>query len=174
MSFFPGTGTVGQRRGEAEQDFGGGGGIGEGAVGLEGPGAEVAADGGEIVASEMEKAAGDVEGVVPRTGGKCDAEAVGVGVDHREIERDIVADEHGFLNEAGELARDVRRVAAMSPGFRHQRLRIPAGMPAWRAAIVVHRAGIPAGMQTLFVIFRWCRCAQPPANRCEASGFGIA
>jgi hypothetical protein len=124
--------------------------------GLEGPGAEVAADGGEIVASEMEKAAGDVEGVVPRTGGKCDAEAVGVGVDHREIERDTVADEHGFLNEAGELARDVRRVAAMSPGFRHQRLRIPAGM------------------QTLFVIFRWCRCAQPPANRCEASGFGMA
>ncbi len=111
--FFSGTGTVGQRRGEAEQDFGGGGGIGEGAVGRKALSAEVVADGGEVVTFEIEEAAGEVEGVVPRAGGKRDSEAGGVGVDHREIERDIVADEHRALDETGELVENLRSVAAM-------------------------------------------------------------
>ncbi len=71
--FFPGTGTVGQRRGEAEQDLGGGCGIGEGAEGRKALSAEVAADGGEVVAFEIEEAAGEVEGVIPRAGGKRDS-----------------------------------------------------------------------------------------------------
>ena len=44
--------------------------------------AEVAADGGEIVAFEIEEAAGDVEGVIPEGGLKLDAKAAGMGADH--------------------------------------------------------------------------------------------
>jgi len=44
--------------------------------------ARVAADGGEIVAFEIEEAAGDVEGVVPEAGLKRDAKAAGMGADH--------------------------------------------------------------------------------------------
>ena len=33
-------------------------------------------------------------------------------------------------------------------------------------------AGIPSGCGSFWGVFRWCRCAQPPANRYDASGIG--
>jgi len=44
--------------------------------------AKVVADGGEIVAFEIEEAPGDVESVIPEDGLKRDAKAAGMGADH--------------------------------------------------------------------------------------------
>ncbi len=106
-------GTGGEWLAEAQEDFGGGKGIGEGAMGWSVLGGEVLADGGEVVAFEIEKASGKVEGVVPAVGGEHDAKAGGVGADHREVEGDIVADEHRALGEVGEFAEDIGGIAAM-------------------------------------------------------------
>ena len=109
----PVAGTGGELGAEAQEDLGGGEGVGKRAVGRAVPGGEVLADGGEVVAFEIEKAAGEVERVVPAVGGERDAEAGGVGADHREVEGDIVADEHRTLGEAGEFAEDFGGVASV-------------------------------------------------------------
>ena len=109
----PVAGTGGELGAEAQEDLGGGEGVGKGAVGRTVPGGEMLADGGEVVAFEIEEAAGEVEGVVPAVGGERDAKAGGVGADHREVEGDIVADEHRALGEAGEFAKNFGGVATV-------------------------------------------------------------
>ena len=109
----PVAGTGGELGAEAQEDLGGGEGVGKGAVGRTVPGGEVLADGGEVVAFEIEEAAGEVERVVPAVGGERDAEAGGVGADHREVESDIVADEHRALGEVGEFPKNFGGVASV-------------------------------------------------------------
>ncbi len=82
-------------------------------MGWAGVGFEVGADGAEVVAFKAEKAAGEVEGVIPDVGLDVDAEAGGLGADHGEIKSDVVADEDGSVGEAGKLAEDFGRVAAL-------------------------------------------------------------